>query len=205
MIRICRNCDKEYETKPSIRLKYCGQKCYWESLKGCFPLWWNKRKAKMIKCENRGEEVVPSNNYLKRKHCSLQCYLNCRCKHYKHTEETKRKLSGSNHYNWKGGNNNPLKILRTSFEYKKWRQRVFKRDYWTCQICGYKGQKIDANHIYPFATYPNSRFEVENGITLCKNCHEFFRNKEKDFISWWKFYKETKWLSKFKFIEVFPD
>jgi len=80
------------------------------------------------------------------------------------------KNKGINRYNWKGGLSNPLKMLRTTYEYKQWRKLVFKRDYWTCQICKTKGRKIWADHIKPFALYPESRFDVENGRTLCVDC-----------------------------------
>jgi len=80
-------------------------------------------------------------------------------------------LSGENNGNWKGGIDLENKRLKNSEEYKNWQLSVFKRDYWTCQICGYKGEKIIAHHIKNWSKYPKLRFEILNGITLCRVCH----------------------------------
>lgn len=39
-----------------------------------------------------------------------------------------------------------------------------------CVICG-KGGKLQSDHIKPFALYPELRFDVNNGRTLCISCH----------------------------------
>jgi 5-methylcytosine-specific restriction endonuclease McrA len=31
---------------------------------------------------------------------------------------------------------------------------------------------LQAHHRKPFAEYPNFRYDVSNGITLCKDCHK---------------------------------
>jgi len=59
---------------------------------------------------------------------------------------------------------------RQTIEYKVWRDKVFKRDKWTCQHCGKKG-KMNAHHIKSFKEYENQRYVVANGITLCESCH----------------------------------
>jgi len=53
----------------------------------------------------------------------------------------------------------------------KWRKVVYKRDNWTCQRCFKKGGKIEAHHIKRFSEYPELRVDINNGITLCHNCH----------------------------------
>ena len=74
--------------------------------------------------------------------------------------------SGINNHNWAGGKYR----LRSSIEYKLWRDAVFQRDFYSCRICGYKG-KLEAHHPLSFAKFPHLRFDINNGITLCIPCH----------------------------------
>lgn len=118
------------------------------------------------------------------------------------SEETKRKISLSNkgksrglgrkrpewerlkiseshkkrrelHHNWKGGITPENERIRSSVEYKLWRTAVFKRDNYQC-IWGGKehGKKLQADHIKRFSEYPELRFAIDNGRTLCVDCHK---------------------------------
>lgn len=57
---------------------------------------------------------------------------------------------------------------RNSPKYKIWREKVFERDDYTCQICNRRGGSLNAHHIKPFKDYPKLRFDVKNGVTLCE-------------------------------------
>jgi predicted restriction endonuclease len=55
-------------------------------------------------------------------------------------------------------------------EYKEWRSQVFKRDDYTCQECG-STESLESHHIKQVTLFPELMFDVDNGITLCKECH----------------------------------
>jgi HNH endonuclease len=56
---------------------------------------------------------------------------------------------------------------------KEWRMAVFERDKFICQCCGWdKGGILQAHHIKNFSKHPHLRLDIDNGITLCENCHD---------------------------------
>lgn len=92
----------------------------------------------------------------------------------KHSVETRLKLSnahkGSRSHFWKGGLT-PINLrIRLSVEYRLWRQSVLTRDGFMCVWCG-SNKMLEADHIKPFAYFPELRFAIDNGRTLCKPCH----------------------------------
>jgi 5-methylcytosine-specific restriction endonuclease McrA len=112
----------------------------------------------------------------------------------KRTEENKKKISeslkklyklgkkppvppieclvrGEKHPWWKGGITTEIEKARKSIEYKVWRKAVKERDNYTCIWCGSKDRLI-ADHIKPFAKFPELRFDINNGRTLCHDCHK---------------------------------
>lgn len=78
---------------------------------------------------------------------------------------------GKHAANWKN-NNSKYYIDRKSKEYADWREKIFKRDNYTCQCCGNNsGGNLTAHHILNFSSFEDLRFDVDNGITLCNECH----------------------------------
>ncbi len=77
-------------------------------------------------------------------------------------------------------NSEELSRLRNSIEYLLWRESVYIRDNYTCVICGKKGGILNAHHIAPFSQFPELRFAINNGITVCKTpCHKILHKKVK--------------------------
>ena len=94
------------------------------------------------------------------------------------------------------------------FEYDEWINQIFSRDNYTCQECYQKGGKLEAHHIKPFSIIFNeflntySQFSpiedketlvrlsesyepfwnINNGVTLCQNCHNLKRKKTRYII-----------------------
>ena len=62
-------------------------------------------------------------------------------------------------------------LARTSWQYDSWRKGVMERDDYTCQCCGKRGGNLHAHHKYNFSTYVDLRYDVDNGVTLCEQCH----------------------------------
>ena len=137
---------------------------------GCIP--WNKdlklseeQKAKLnmegLNIEhpwNRGKTGIYSEDRLKQ------------------MSELMKSRVGEKANNWKGGISYGHKTGYYSSRYKEWRIKVFERDDYTCQDCGIcsgngKVTYLTAHHIKSFAKYPELRFEVSNGVTLCETCH----------------------------------
>jgi 5-methylcytosine-specific restriction endonuclease McrA len=106
---------------------------------------------------------------------------------------------GNRNGRWIDGRNTLRHAIRHLEEYRCWIQEVFKRDKYTCQYCGDKTSgNLQAHHLIPFkmlislflnrnknldikkdhfkllelAKIDKEIFDIDNGITLCKNCHE---------------------------------
>lgn len=75
------------------------------------------------------------------------------------------------HHNWKGGIYETVAKIRCCPAYKKWKVSVLKRDNYTCRQCGNK-KSLHVHHIKSFSRYPDLRFDINNGITLCVKCHK---------------------------------
>ncbi len=94
---------------------------------------------------------------------------------YLNTPEARKKIGeaqkGEKHWNWQGGITPRNRGIRNSPEVRLWRKAIFERDDYICQICGQRGGNLNANHIKKFNDHPNLRFNLNNGITLCKKCH----------------------------------
>lgn len=101
------------------------------------------------------------------------------------SDETRKKMSvaklgvfkGNKSPLWRGGITPENIKIRNSIEYRLWREAVFARDNWTCQRCGQRGQKIHPHHVRNFAQFFDIRLAIDNGITLCENCHRAFHRK----------------------------
>lgn len=153
----CKTCNNTFYAKP-FRVKtqkYCSLKCR--------PPIWNKGLTK------KDPRVL---SYV------LKVALAHKEKRFSFLTEFKtgdKRISKENHWNWKGGvhliHKGERMHLMTLGIYKNWRISVFKRDNYTCQMCGKRGYKLHADHIKPWSLYPELRFAIDNGRTLCVSCH----------------------------------
>lgn len=174
LARLCLVCGKD-----SVRTgrKYCSRKCFGISELGHI----SPMKGKKLSKETKAK--------LSKSHLGQKAWnKNKKCKQY----------SGEKHWNWQGGITKLNFALRECLEYKIWRRQVFERDNYTCQICNKRGNgEINADHIKPFSTILKEQnikdiktalsckllWDINNGRTLCRQCHEGTNSFPKNFCS----------------------
>lgn len=61
--------------------------------------------------------------------------------------------------------------------YNKWRQSVYKRDNYICQVCRKIGGTLNAHHLEGYTINPELRTAPSNGVTLCKKHHDDFHHQ----------------------------
>ena len=116
-------------------------------------------------------------NRIKAKVCTVKSggTKSCGCLRSELASELGKKIIGKwvgkNHPNWKGGRTSERERFNTSKKAKEWRVSVFERDDYTCQHCGQIGGELNAHHIKQWALHPKERLNIDNGLTLCKECH----------------------------------
>src|SRR3990167_5587143 len=103
--------------------------------------------------------------WLGSKYCSHSC---------QHIGITKNgKLRGKGHWNWRGGITDEIRLLRHTPQYNNWRFAVYKRDKYHCIYCNKHCHEKDivAHHIEDFKSNIKLRYDIGNGVTLCRKCH----------------------------------
>ena len=157
--KICPECENVFEVEPyRIEIaKYCSLKCR------------NKAYLGKIKKKTGTEKECACGNifycykYDDRKFCSRECA---------DKGQNRIKTTGIQHWNWRGGITNETQKGRKLAIYRIWRIAVFTRDDYTCQECGQHGGILNADHIKPWSLFPELRYAIDNGRTLCIDCHK---------------------------------
>ena len=100
------------------------------------------------------------------------------------------KIRGENNWNWKGGISSLNNKISSCINSMEWTRDVYKRDDWTCVKCDKRGGDLCAHHIRPFSVIIKQNniksledadkcdelWDINNGQTLCKNCHKKTHN-----------------------------
>jgi 5-methylcytosine-specific restriction endonuclease McrA len=74
---------------------------------------------------------------------------------------------------------------RKSYRYNEWALQVKQRDGFICQHCGIDEiNNLQAHHVVPWEDSIELRFEVSNGLTLCRSCHTKEDRRIKPLIPW---------------------
>ena len=203
----CKVCEKKFKVKPyrkNIAL-YCSQKCSWTS-KARLDKVRSKLKGRIVNPKTlfqKGHKLLGSGlvewranggtPWNKKPNFFIDCLKCGKNKQIKPAEIGRAKFCSKECVNkYRDMGKTPLaKKIRESLEYEEWRKQVFERDLYTCQDCGQIGGFLNADHVIPFAFYPELRFELSNGRTLCRDCH---RKTDTFGAKAWRTRKETsKW------------
>lgn len=149
MITHCKNCKKEFKTYPSKKAIFCSKSC----------------KSIFQKTGFFQEGMIPWNYGLKGYRAGV-----------KHPWMPK----GENHWSYKKDRSLLTKRQeRNDGAYREWRKQVIRRDGYSCRIGdGNCTGKLVAHHILPWSKFPELRYQVNNGIILCRFHHPRKRGDE---------------------------
>ena len=170
---ICKYCGKEFRVRNYRKeiAKFCSIKCRAKYHEGKYlgensHKWKEEAHIKLV-CKQCGKEY---DKYLKGKDRSNFCSRVC-VNRWMSENLTKEKR-----YNWNGGTTKRKAEGYWNSTCKAWRNAIFERDNYTCQWCGARSKKgetvyLEAHHIKLWVDYPELRFDLNNGVTLCRECH----------------------------------
>lgn len=153
--------------------RFCSRGCFLKSFRGAGHHQW-KGGQRELSCKICTKSFKVDQYNKTAKFCSIPCLNEFRkSKEWRNhlSEIQKKRVKQGLHNSYRGGVASQNKIIRRSVEFKLWREAVFKRDDYTCQECGDRGNELHPDHIKQFAYYPELRFEISNGRTLCAECH----------------------------------
>lgn len=97
-------------------------------------------------------------------------------------ESFREKMSGVNNWRWVQDRSKLVKSEKKHLDgrYRGWMKSVKSRDGWLCRIADDKcNGRMEAHHILRWSKFPELRYEVNNGITLCAFHHPRKINDEK--------------------------
>ncbi len=102
-------------------------------------------------------KTVSDKPYRRKKFCSKEC---------------RGKAHGADHWNYRGAADTQRKRLYA--QALTWRRKIISRDK-KCACCG-STERLRAHHLDSWSKHPEKRFDLDNGATLCHDCHwEFHR------------------------------
>lgn len=167
----------KWSTKQWERKKFCSVNCQRKGRIFHHNPAWNRglKTAKPNKCD------VCSN--ISFKVCFYKKFSKVLCgKHYWQLRKTGKVLWGDNRPTI-----TPLtRRIRHSKKNVNWRRRIYRRDDYTCQLCGERGGKLEADHFpvkfstifrkFNIKTFEQAMqckafWQIKNGRTLCVKCH----------------------------------
>lgn len=179
--KTCLVCERPFYTQPSLaRVKTCSIKCGSLSKRGQRRTEEQKAKLRGRPAWNKG--VTGYSTSKKGRTYAYQPRPNAKGRIAWNKGKPAPWVTGENAYQWRTDRTEIQlnKDRHWTKEYRHWRTAVFTRDGFKCKIsgkdcCAY----VEAHHILSWREYPDLRFIINNGITLCRTHHPRKRVEEK--------------------------
>lgn len=81
---------------------------------------------------------------------------------------------GPEHHNWNPALTNEDRDDRRTVEYLAWAKAVYARERYKCAVCNKRTRKPEAHHLNCWKHFPEQRYDINNGIAVCRECHTEF-------------------------------
>lgn len=113
-----------------------------------------------------------------RKYCGRECFnISMKGKLPKNIVQLNANKKGENNPAWKGGITTKTYGLRRGADLKQWRREIYERDKYQCMKCHVISGFLCAHHVLNWEEHKELRFNISNGITLCRKCHIGFHRR----------------------------
>jgi len=168
-VKYCFNCGKEIIKKSSTfnrsEKHYCSRECFYKVENA------SRKKRVNVNCsycnnsfEKRPSELIGKKNV----------YCSVKCKDI-HTGILQKR---DKHPRWNNNLTDEKRVIKRKYDnYLIWREKVYQRDKYTCLLCNdNKGGNLVAHHVYNYSEHKQIQLNINNGVTLCKNCHKSFHD-----------------------------
>ena len=144
--KTCTICGNTYKVKlyRAPASKFCSKEC-----------WERRNEPETKNCAHCGESFTVYKS-LNQKYCSKSC--------------ARSDTNGRHGNAWKGGKTRAVLVTRQKKQYREWRAAVLARDGHKCTDCG-SISDLHVHHIKSFDKFPESRYDIDNGKTVCESCH----------------------------------